>query len=54
MATQASGEKQAYEEFLINGEKLAPTDGAYICSYHPGVVDRYFSVAVGQDLYGQS
>ena len=25
-----------------------------ICSYHPGVVGRYFSVTLGKDLYGQS
>ena len=43
--------------FWINGEKLVSTEGAgstRICSYHPGVVGRYFSVAVGKDLYGQS
>ena len=49
--------KQAYEEFWINGEKQVSTEGAGItrtCSYHPGVVGRYFSVTLGKDLYGQS
>ena len=56
MATQASGEKQAHEEFLIHGEELVSTDGARICPYHLGVVGRYFSVTprLGKDLYGQS
>ena len=56
MATQASGERQAYEEFLINREKLASTEGARICSYHPAMVGRYFSITLGirKDLYGQS
>ena len=36
------------------GEKLVPTDGVYICSYHPGMVGRYFSAALGKDLHGQS
>jgi len=57
MATQASGGTSAYEELLINGEKLVSTEGAgctRICSYHPGVVGRYFSVTLGKDLYGQS
>ena len=44
MATQAPGEKQAYGKFLSNREKLVPTEGACACSYHPGVVGRYFSV----------
>ena len=43
-----------HEEFLINGEKLVYTEGARICSYHPGVVGRYFSVTLGKDLCGQS
>ena len=25
-----------------------------LCSYHPGVVGRYFSVTLGKDWYGQS
>ena len=54
MATQASGEKQAHEEFLINREKLVSTDGARICSYHLGVVGRYFSVTLGKDLYSHA
>ena len=54
MATQASDEKWAYEEFLIDEEELLPTDGVYVCSYHLGVVGRYFSVTLGKDLYGQS
>ena len=28
--------------------------GPSICSYHPGVVGRYFSVTLSKDLYGQS
>ena len=28
--------------------------GRVYCSYHPGVVGRYFSVTLGKDLYGQS
>ena len=43
--------------FWINGEKLVSTEGAGItwyCSYHPGVVGRYFSVTLGKDMYGQS
>ena len=54
MATQASGGNWAYEEFQVNGEKLASTDCARICSYHPGVVGCHFSVTLGKDLYGQS
>ena len=34
--------------------KPVSTDGARICSYHPSVVGRYFSVTLGKDLYGQS
>ena len=37
-----------------SGGKLTPTDGAYTCSYHPGVVGRYFSATLGKDSYGQS
>ena len=29
-------------------------EGTRICSYHPGVVGRYFSVTLGKDCYGQS
>ena len=39
-----------------SGEKLVSTEGAgstRTCSYHPGVVGRYFSVILGKDLYGQ-
>ena len=48
--------RKMYEESLINasGGKLVPTEGVYIGSSHPGVVGRYFSVAVGKDLYSQS
>ena len=40
--------------FHCNEEKPLPTDGAYLCSYHLGVVGRYFSVMLGTDLYSQS
>ena len=52
MAMQASGEKSAYKESLIIGEKLVSTEGAHICTYHLGVVGRYFSITLGKDLYG--
>ena len=39
---------------MVNREKLVSTNGVCICSYHPGVVGRYFSVTLGKDLYGQS